>query len=212
MITSADLQKMERVERLNLVNSLSGIKPAQLIGTRSASGSDNLAIFNSIVHIGSNPPLLGFILRPDAQYRRDTFRNIHETGYFTLNHIHRPFLEKAHYTSAKFREAESEFAACGLTPEWIQDFPAPFVQQSQVKLGMEYKQQIPIELNGTSLVIGEVAIIVLPDRIIEDQGHLNLALVDDLGISGLNTYYAIEKIARMPYARPHEIPPMEELQ
>ena len=44
-------------------NALSGAKPGYLIG--SGEGKDeNLAIFNSITHIGANPPLLGFIQRP----------------------------------------------------------------------------------------------------------------------------------------------------
>ena len=40
-----DIKKMDRIYRLNLINSLSGIKPANLIGTRSNSGINNLAIF-----------------------------------------------------------------------------------------------------------------------------------------------------------------------
>lgn len=206
LVTADDLRNMGRIERLNLVNALSGIKPVQLIGTRSRDGADNLAIFNSVVHIGSNPPLLGFILRPDQSHRRDTFSNLSESGFFTLNHVHRTFLRQAHYTSAKFPEGQSEFEACELTPQWIGDFPAPFVAESKLKIGLEYKQQIPIEINGTSLVLGQVVMIDLPEYVIEEEGHLNLSLIGDVGISGLNTYYSVEKIARLPYARPDKIP------
>lgn len=206
LVTADDLRNMGRIERLNLVNALSGIKPVQLIGTRSQDGADNLAIFNSVVHIGSNPPLLGFILRPDQSHRRDTFSNLSESGFFTLNHVHRTFLRQAHYTSAKFPEGQSEFEACELTPQWIGDFPAPFVAESKLKIGLEYKQQIPIEINGTSLVLGQVVVIDMPDYLMEEVGHLNLSLIDDIGISGLNTYYSVEKIARLPYARPDQIP------
>ena len=206
ILTDTDIASMNRIERLNLINSLSGIKPAHLVGTRSATGVNNLAIFNSIVHIGSKPPLLGFILRPDDHFRRDTFRNLETSGYYSLNHVHSSFYQRAHYTSAKFAQDISEFDACQLTLDWIGDFPAPFVKESQIRIGLEYVQRIPIEVNGTSLVIGKVLLVNLPGEVLEDEGHLNLSKVGDVGISGLNTYYQIEKIARMPYARPEEVP------
>ncbi len=42
----------------NLINSVSGYKSANLIATKSRAGTTNLAVFNSIVHLGSNPALL----------------------------------------------------------------------------------------------------------------------------------------------------------
>ena len=58
------IQDMDRVKRLNLINSITGISPANLIGTISNDSIENLSIFSSVIHIGSNPPLIGFILRP----------------------------------------------------------------------------------------------------------------------------------------------------
>ncbi|PTL98815.1 MAG: flavin oxidoreductase, partial [Candidatus Arcticimaribacter sp.] len=55
---------MPSIYRLNMINSCTGYKSANLIGTQSKEGNTNLAVFNSVVHLGSNPPLIGFILRP----------------------------------------------------------------------------------------------------------------------------------------------------
>jgi flavin reductase (DIM6/NTAB) family NADH-FMN oxidoreductase RutF len=52
------------VERLNLINSCTGYKSANLIATKSEDGAVNVAIFSSITHLGSNPALIGFIVRP----------------------------------------------------------------------------------------------------------------------------------------------------
>ena len=71
-ITQKGLVEMNRIERLNLINSLSGIKPANLIGTINEDGTENLAIFSSVVHLGSNPALFGFVLRPRGEVRRHT--------------------------------------------------------------------------------------------------------------------------------------------
>ena len=54
----ADIFNLDKVKRLKLINSITGVKPANLIGTRSSDGITNLAIFSSIVHLGSNPPLI----------------------------------------------------------------------------------------------------------------------------------------------------------
>ena len=203
-LTKEDLQRTERIRRLNLVNSLTGVRPAHLIGTISPEGFPNLAIFNSVVHLGSNPALMGFILRPTGEVPRHTWENILETGVFTINHVHESFFEQAHQTSAKYAKGVSEFDACGLTEAYLFDFPAPFVGESAVKIGLEWVDSIPIPLNDTTLVIGEIRHVILPDTLMSESGHLDLSTVDDVGMSGLNMYYRISKIATLPFARPEK--------
>jgi flavin reductase (DIM6/NTAB) family NADH-FMN oxidoreductase RutF len=205
-LTKEDIQNTERIKRLNIINSITGIKPANLIGTISGDGKTNLAIFSSVIHLGSNPALIGFILRPDREAGQHTFDNIKENGLYTINHIHESFVEQAHYTSAKFGRDESEFDACALTKEYIADFTAPFVKESTLKMGMKLVQTIPIELNGTVLIIGEVEHLIIPDAAMDEQGQIDLSQPNDVGISGLNTYYKLEKIAQFPYARPNALP------
>jgi flavin reductase (DIM6/NTAB) family NADH-FMN oxidoreductase RutF len=205
-LTKEDIQNTERIKRLNIINSITGIKPANLIGTISGDGKTNLAIFSSVIHLGSNPALIGFILRPDREAGQHTFDNIKENGFYTINHIHESFAEQAHYTSAKFGRDESEFDKCALTEEYIADFTAPFVKESTLKMGMKRVQIIPIELNGTVLIIGEVEHLIIPDAAMDEQGQIDLSQPNDVGISGLNTYYKLEKIAQFPYARPNALP------
>jgi flavin reductase (DIM6/NTAB) family NADH-FMN oxidoreductase RutF len=204
-ITKKDLQNAEKVFRLNVVNSVAGFKPANLIGTVNSGGNTNLAIFSSVFHLGSNPPLIGFVMRP-TKIPRNTYQNIRENGWYTINHVHEGFIEKAHFTSAKFEKNVSEFDKCKLTEEFMDGFKAPFVKESKIKIGMRYLQEIPIEVNNTLLVIGEVEHMVFPDEIISPEGHLDLAAVDDVCISGLNTYYSTRNIETLPYARVEAVP------
>lgn len=208
-ITDKDIENFDRVRRLNIINSVSGIKPANLIGTVDGQGQTNVAIFSSVVHMSSHPPLLGFMLRPSGEVRRHTYENIIENGHYTINHIHKSFIAKAHYTSAKFNKNISEFDTCALTPEYIADFPAPFVKESYLKIGMEFLQQIPIELNETSLIIGKIKSITVPDEAVNEIGRIDLSMLKDVGISGLNTYYGLNKLKEFPYARVHEVPDFE---
>ena len=205
-ISKADLDSFDRVKRLNIVNSLSGVKPGNLIGTQSKEGNTNLAIFSSVVHIGSNPPLLGMFCRPDADVRRDTLENIQATGFYTINHVNDAIIQKAHYTSAKFEKDVSEFEKCKLMPEWKNDFPAPFVQESKLKIALQHKESIPITLNDTLLIIGEIQHIYVEDAAIQDDGQIDLAALQTTGISGLNRYYKLTLLDEFPYARVRELP------
>jgi flavin reductase (DIM6/NTAB) family NADH-FMN oxidoreductase RutF len=205
-LTKDDLYQLERRKKLNIINSITGIKPANLIGTVSEDNIPNLAIFSSIVHLGSNPALLGFIVRPTGEVPRNTYENILANGLYTINHVRESFVKNAHYTSAKFDREVSEFDACGLTDEYLSDFKAPFVKESTIKIGMKYCESIPIERNGTIMVIGEVEHIILPDEAVNEKGYIDLEQAETAGISGLNSYYSVEKIASFPYVRVDEIP------
>ena len=205
-LTKSDIQQKSRIERLNLINSITGIKPANLIGTISDDGQTNLAIFSSVVHLGSNPAILGMVMRPQADVRRHSWENIMQNGFYTINHVHQDFILQAHYTSAKFEKEESEFEKCGLTEEYLADFKAPFVKESHIKIGMKFLQAIPIEINQTTLIIGEILHAIIPDKAVDEKGHIDLANAETAGISGLNSYYSLNKIAQFPYARPHETP------
>jgi flavin reductase (DIM6/NTAB) family NADH-FMN oxidoreductase RutF len=204
IITKQDLKNYDRIKRLNLVNSITGIKPANLVGTISRTGITNLAVFSSVVHLGSNPALIGLIVRPASEVRRDTYENIKATGVYSINHIHLSFMAKAHLTSAKFPKDVSEFSACELSEEFVGDFAAPFVAESRVKFGLRFEKEITIDLNHTILIIGEVEYIILPDDIQFNDGQLNLEELSSTGISGLNTYYRLQKQAQYPYARPED--------
>ena len=93
MIVKKDqISSWESKYRLKFINSLSGYKGLHLIGTKSKDGSSNLAIFNSIIHISSAPARIGFIVRP-LKVPRDTYNNIVDTDYYTINHVHKSFLE-----------------------------------------------------------------------------------------------------------------------
>ena len=202
------LQALDRVTNLKLINSITGIKPANLIGTANKKGQNNLAVFSSVVHLGSRPPLLGYIARPQTEEVGHTLKNIKQTGEYTINHIGPEFVDKAHYTSAKFPPETSEFERCGLTPEFQEGIKAPFVRESRIKMALQLKDIIPIPYNGTSLVIGEIQWISLPEEF-WINGDVNLEASQSLGISGLNTYYSLNKIAWHPYARVEDTPDFE---
>jgi flavin reductase (DIM6/NTAB) family NADH-FMN oxidoreductase RutF len=204
-LTSTHLESFERFYRANLINSITGYKPAMLIGTRSQAGVDNLALFSSVFHLGADPALVGFIQRP-VGVSGDTFRNISSTGMYTINHVHEAFVEKAHFTSARFEAHVSEFAACKLSPQFLEGFLAPFVKESRVKFGLELVEVVPIKHNDTKMVIGKITHLLVDPSCLEADGNINLNLVGDVCISGLENYHRVEKLVAYPYARVQDLP------
>ena len=205
-LTKQDLVEAERKFRLNLINSISGAKPANLIGTISEDGQPNLAIFSSVFHLGSDPALLGFITRPTDEVPRHTYENIKATGYYTINAIPSSMTERAHYTSAKFDRDISEFERCAIEASYLPDFKAPFVRNSPIKLGLKWEQEIHIPLNGTILMVGSIEHLIIPDELVAENGYINLEEAQIAAISGLNSYYSLQKLAEYPYARAGQIP------
>ena len=124
-----DFDSLDKYFRINLINSITGLKPANLICSRSNSGIDNVAIFSSVVHLGSNPPLIGFTIRPQHKRKTDTCTNLRENPYLTINSIQNNFIDKAHLTSGKFNKDESEFDKIGINKIFLEDFNVPFVKE-----------------------------------------------------------------------------------
>ena len=122
-VTREAIDAMEKRQRVRFVNSLPGFKSLALVGTRSGDGQSNLAMVSTVLHLGSDPPLLGMVSRP-AEVPRHTLENIMETGVYTLNHVTESFFEKAHQTSARYPREVSEFEAVGLTESWREGIEA----------------------------------------------------------------------------------------
>ncbi len=197
-ITQKVILEMEKHARTNLINSLPGIRGANLIGTCNDIGETNLAIFNSVMHIGANPPYMGFIMRP-VSVPRGTYQNIKQTEFFTINQVNQTIYKQAHQTSARYNI--SEFEATGLTPEYSKAIKAPYVKESKLKIGLRFVEEQLIKVNGTILIIGEVLEIITEEQYINQSNILQLEALDAIGVNGLETYYKLQKLAELPYAK-----------
>jgi flavin reductase (DIM6/NTAB) family NADH-FMN oxidoreductase RutF len=199
-ISYEQIMNMEKQERVHFANSLGGFKSVGLIGTKNKSNQTNLAIVDSILHIGSNPPLFGIVFRPGVM-ERHTLENILETGFYTINHITEKIHKQAHQTSARYDRACSEFDETGLIPEYKNGFLAPFVKESNVKLAMEFKEKITLSINNTVLIIGEVKDVYFPENCLQKDGFLDIEKAASLTCSGLDSYHKTTRISRLSYAK-----------
>ncbi len=200
-ITRQQIDEFPHLYKINLMNSISGYKPANLIATKSTDNITNVAVFSSVVHYGSSPAILGFVLRPTTVVR-NTYNNIKETGYYTINAINEVMIEEAHHTSAKYPSEISEFDKTTLSEEFKNGFYAPFVAESPLQIGMKFLEEHYIKVNGTILVLGEVTDLYFKDSMLSEDGFLNLSKEKVAAINGVDTYMVAENYKRLSYQRP----------
>ncbi|RYY56072.1 MAG: flavin reductase family protein [Chitinophagaceae bacterium] len=200
-----DILAFEQRYRAMFINSLGGFKSLTLIGSADENDRTNLAVFSSFFHLGANPPLFGFIVRPDSA-QRHTLRNILATSQFTVNHVSEDFHVKAHQTSARYPKEISEFDAAGLTPEYADGFRPPFVKESHLKFGAQFVRSVDIIENGTTLVIASIDRVLFPENCVGSDGFIDLEKAGTITCSGLDSYHKTIRIDRLSYAKPDTIP------
>ncbi len=200
-----DFEELDHVFRINLINSCSGFKSANLIGTKSNLGIPNVAVFSSVTHLGSNPPLLGVIFRPVTDVPRNTYENIKETGQFTINHIDASIIQEAHHTSAKYDKDISEFEITALEEEYKNGWHAPFVKNAPIQIALTYCEEYEIKANGTIQLIGEIKDLFIQSELLEDDGFVNLSKANIVAINGLDGYAVPSLKERLAYQRPKKI-------
>ena len=196
-----DIDKMSKIFRLNLINSITGYKSANLIGTKTDDKINNVAVFSSVTHLGSDPPLIGFITRPENG-NRNTYNNILKNKLFTINHIKKNQIISAHQSSAKYPKNVSEFDKTDLKAEFKNNFDAPFVKDSPVQIGCSFVNKYFIKENKTTLMIGEIEMLFIDEKLLLEDGFVQLDKEDIITVNGVNGYALPKLIKRIPYARP----------
>ena len=121
--------------------------------------------------------------------------------YFTLNNVLPEWYQQAHQTSARYPLEVSEFEACGFEPFFLDDFSAPFVKQSTIKTGISLHQIVDVDINGTTIVIGEITHIALEDELIGEDGYVNHHKAGTVTVAGLDSYFTTESLGREAYAK-----------
>lgn len=207
-LSLTDIQAMEKRKRALFINSLSGFKSANLVGTIDSNGTTNLAIVSSVFHLGADPALMGMIFRPNS-VPRDSLENILQTQHYTLNGVSSSIIKPAHQTSARYPASTSEFEAVGLTTEYSATHPAPYVKESPLKIGLQYVEHQTLQVNNTVLMIGKITEVLTQDNVMREDGYLDIEALDIVALSSLDSYHTTQRAFRLSYAKPDK--PVSEL-
>jgi flavin reductase (DIM6/NTAB) family NADH-FMN oxidoreductase RutF len=150
-------------------NAIVGPRPIGWISTRAGNGNLNLAPYSFFNAFNYTPPLIGFA----SLGRKDTLRNIEETGEFVWNLATRPLADAMNASCAAAPPEVDEFQLAGLTPQASTIVSVPRVAESPVSF--ECKCSQIIRLQGASgaetnswLILGEVVGVHIARELLRD--------------------------------------------
>jgi flavin reductase (DIM6/NTAB) family NADH-FMN oxidoreductase RutF len=175
-------------------------RPVALVSTMSREGVANLAPFSFFSGVGSNPPTVLFCpaLRapepPSSDMRKDTLRNVEETGEFVINVVSEAIAAAANEAAADVPFDVDEFPLAGLTPVASEVVRPPRVAQSPAQMECKLLQVIYTGHSPSSgvIVLGEVV-----------RFHVRQDLVDNFRVDP-NGLDAVGRMAGSTWVRTHD--------
>jgi flavin reductase (DIM6/NTAB) family NADH-FMN oxidoreductase RutF len=155
-------------------------RPVALVSTVNRDGLANLAPFSFFTGVGSNPPAVLFcpVIRkasapndaPSLEMRKDTLRNIEETGEFVVNVVSKSIAASANATAAEVPPDVDEFVLSGLTPMASEVVRPPRVAESPAQMECRLLQVIYTghEPGAGVIVLGEVVRFHVEESLFEE--------------------------------------------
>lgn len=171
-------------------------RPIAWVSTRSADGVDNLAPHSFFTVACVDPPVLQFT----SVGRKDTLRNVEETGEFVVSLVSEPQFEQANATGTAYPPQTGEFEAVGIDRE-----PSLRVAPARVAaspVAFECVLHSTVRLGDSTVVFGRVVHAVVDSGVLDDDGHPRIDLLAPLarlGADEWSTVGRVREISRIPY-------------
>jgi flavin reductase (DIM6/NTAB) family NADH-FMN oxidoreductase RutF len=187
-INPADHQVQEIYK---LMTGLIVPRPVALVSTVDKDGVPNVAPFSFFSGVGSNPPTVLFCpsLRSSGDQRKDTLRNVEQTGEFVINVVSSAIAAATNATAADVGPEVDEFELAGLTAVASEVVRAPRVAESPAQmecrlLQIVFTKQAP---GGGVVVLGEIVRFHVDSRL-EENFRIDPEALDAVGRMAGNTW------------------------
>ena len=185
-------------ESYALLTSLYIPRPIAFVGSCSLDGVYNCAPFSFSAGVSSRPPMLMVSIGDKrGGVKKDTLKNIEETGSFTINIVNEDILEAMHESSSPFPPEVSEFDKVGLTPSRSTKIPAPGIVESPVTMEMETHKIIRLDEARVTLVLGTVLLFHIRDEVMRD-GLVSAEALKPVGRLGKDAYVVVREERKLP--------------
>jgi len=147
-------------EIYKLMTGLIVPRPVALVSTVDKDGVPNVAPFSFFCGVGSNPPTVLFCpsLRSSGDNRKDTLRNVEQTGEFVVNIVSDAIAAATNATAADVGPEVDEFVLSGLTAIPGEVVRVPRVAESPAQMECKLLQIIFTrqEPGAGVVVLGEI--------------------------------------------------------
>ncbi len=163
-------------------------RPIGWIGTKGRDGSRNLSPYSFFNAVGDKPKMVMF----SSSGRKDSLRNVEETGVFTASFVSRSLLDQMNTSSAAVSYETDEFTLAGLTAAAGRLVDAPYVGEAVAALECRVTKVLTLpDMDGNDTdshaVFGQVVGIHIADAMIRG-GRFNLASADPIMRLGYMDY------------------------
>ena len=177
-------------------------RPIGWLSSISLGGVANLAPYSQWQNLTFDPPLVMFAANgyPDGR-RKDTVVNAEQTGWFVWNMATWDLRDAVNRSAQAFAPEVDEFTKAGITAADCVDAPCPRVAESPCHFECRYltTQRFPGNSNvgNVDVVFGEVVRIHVDDRVVTDEGKLNIPQIKPIARMGYYDYAVIEDVFEM---------------
>lgn len=183
-----------------LLTSLVVPRPIAWVGTRSASGVDNLAPHSFFTIAAVSPPVVQFT----SVGVKDSLRNVQATGEFTVSVCPEPLVELVNATGTDYPADTSEYDAVGLTRLPSRRVVPPGVAESPATLECRLvgTHQFGSGPRACTVVFGEVVHVSVAEEVWVD-GRPEIGLLRPLARLGAQEWSTIGEVtsrSRVPYS------------
>ena len=187
---------------LNFYKMLTAVvvpRPIAWVSTVSADGVPNLAPHSFYSVACARPPIVSFT----SVGKKDTLRNVRETGEFVVNLAPARLLDDVNDSAARFAPDQSEPERLGIALEPSRRVRPPRVAGSPVSI--ECRLHSATELGDSTLVLGDVQLITVDPDVLVD-GYPEYALLDPLSRLGKDEWGLHAEVRSVPRPqRPEDI-------
>lgn len=141
-------------------------RPIAWVVSRAADGVLNAAPFSFFNVFSANPPVVCLGVGARAGVKKDTARNIAETGEFVVNLVSEALAPRMNVTAIDFPSDVDELTEADLTTVASVKVAPPRIAESPVALECVRRDVVPI--GESSLVIGQVVALHVHDELVLD--------------------------------------------
>ncbi|AEW92884.1 MULTISPECIES: flavin reductase family protein [Streptomycetaceae] len=191
-----DPEALGRNAFYKLLTSVVVPRPIAWVSTVSADGTANLAPHSFFTVSSVQPPIVQF----SSVGRKDSLRNVEETGEFVVNLAPEHLFEQINATATDFPRGTGEFDAVGIAREPSLRVKPPRVADSPVAL--ECVVHSTVGFGDSTVVFGRVVHVAVSEAVLDD-GHpevRRLRPLARLGKDEWGTVGEVREIKRIRFA------------
>jgi flavin reductase (DIM6/NTAB) family NADH-FMN oxidoreductase RutF len=176
--TELDPQTLGERETYKLLIGCVVPRPIAWVSTLNLAGVRNLAPFSFFNGIGSNPPALSisvnYVDSPDQ--RKDTLRNICDTGEFVVNIVDEDLAQAMNVTAANYPSGIDEFEIAGVAAAPSITVRPARVASAPVSMECKLFTLVPVGQGpgSATVVIGVIQMIHARTDIIDERHHIDI--------------------------------------